>query len=106
MKNKLLKFGRWAEKNWIQIVVIVGLFLMLELALFFFSWLIGCWCNALLSMHFELSSCWAGIGAIGTALGVVVGLGKAAWTKYSTNTAHKEHNLIKSVTDKIGGIGK
>nr|DAW54614.1 MAG TPA: hypothetical protein [Caudoviricetes sp.] len=106
MKNKLLKFGRWAEKNWIQIVVIVGLFLMLELALVFFSWLAGYWCNALFGTHFELSSCWAGIGAIGTALGVVVGLGKAAWTKYSTNTAHTENGLIKSVTDKIGGIGK
>lgn len=41
MKNKLLKFGRWAETNWIQIVVIVGLFLMLELALVFSRGLLG-----------------------------------------------------------------
>lgn len=107
MKNKVLKFGRWAEKNWVQIVVITGLFLMMELVLVFISWLVGYWSNALLDMHFELSSCWAGIGAIGTALGLVIGVAKAAWTKYAMQQpAANTPSPAQHIIDKIGGMGK
>jgi hypothetical protein len=74
--------------------------------------------NALYGMHFELSSCLAGIGASITGLGGVIGLGKACWTKYGYDsryntpagtmpkvpeTAVKTANTVEKVVSKLKG---
>ena len=38
---------------------LVGAFLLL-----FLSWLIGYYANGLLGTHFDLASCWGGVGAV------------------------------------------
>lgn len=88
MKEQILTFGSWAEEHWIQIVILAAVVLLGALALVFLSWLIGYWLNALYGMKFELNSCWTGIGSVGTALGIVVGLAKAAWTKYGMDSRY------------------
>ena len=80
--KKIVQFGHWAEKNWLSLVIVLGVTMMIFLYFVMISWLIGYWANALYGMHFELASCLAGIGASITGLGGVIGLGKACWTKY------------------------
>lgn len=53
---------------------IIEIFASMFIILFMF-WGIGYWANALLNMHFELQSCWAGFAALG-------GSGTLACVKY------------------------
>lgn len=59
---------------------------MLLLVTVVLSWLYGYWSNGILGTHFEISSCWTGVGAIAAAFASIVGLAKAAWTKYSQDS--------------------
>lgn len=86
MKKQLLSFASWSERHWIQIVILALLLMLVFLCLVFVSWLIGYWGKALLGINFDLSSCWQGVGTVGTGLGLVAALAKAAWTKYSTDS--------------------
>ena len=82
MKDKIVRFSRWAQKNWLALVIFLSVLMMLFLCAVMFSWLYGYWSNALKGTHFELASCWQGITVVCTGIAGVVALGKACWTKY------------------------
>nr|DAT91032.1 MAG TPA: hypothetical protein [Caudoviricetes sp.] len=82
MKSKIISLGKWGQKHWLQLIVIMSVVMMIFLCLVLFSWLFGYWSNALCGTHFELMSCWSGVTAVGGGIAVIVGLAKAAWTKY------------------------
>lgn len=86
-KRDFLKFCLWAEAHWISLVVATTTALLVCLVLAYLSWLVGYWCNGLLGTHFDLNSCWAGIGAIGTGMLSVAGMAGAAWSKYKVDSA-------------------
>ena len=44
-------------------------FLMVFLGLVLLSWLAGYWCNGLLGTHFEINSCWQGLGGVAALAG-------------------------------------
>lgn len=50
----------WLHNNWL------GVILIMTITTFIF-WAVGYIANGLYSYHFELGSCWAGMGAIATA---------------------------------------
>lgn len=77
---------KWSEVHWLSLVIALALFVMCFFCLVMVSWLIGYYANAIFSMHFELGSCWQGIAITGGAFGVVMGLAKAGWTKYKTDS--------------------
>lgn len=118
MKNKITALGQWGQKHWLQLIIIMSIVMMIFLCAVMVSWLVGYWANALYGMHFELSSCLAGIGASITGLGGVIGLGKACWTKYGYDsryntpagimpkvpeTAVKTANTVEKVVSKLKG---
>lgn len=82
MKNRITALGRWGQKHWLQLIIIMSIVMMIFLFLVLFSWLFGYWSNALRGTHFELTSCWSGVTAVGGGIATIVGLAKAAWTKY------------------------
>ncbi|WP_101913350.1 hypothetical protein [Megasphaera vaginalis (ex Bordigoni et al. 2020)] len=82
MKSRIIKFGKWAERNWLPLIIIIACVMMIFLCLVLISWLYGYWSNALLGTRFEITSCWQGVTAVITGLAGIVGLAKAAWTKY------------------------
>lgn len=84
--KRFAEFGSWAQHNWLALVIFLLLIMMLFICAVMFSWLFGFWSNALYGTHFELSSCWQGVGVIVTGLGGVAALAKAAWSKYSTDS--------------------
>lgn len=86
LMNKILIFAGWAQANWLALVVIMTIIWMLFLCAVAFSWLFGYWSNALNDTHFEIGSCWTGIGAIGVAFGSILSLAGAAWAKYHTDS--------------------
>lgn len=88
MKDKIVRFSAWAQKNWLALVIFLSVLMMLFLCAVMFSWLYGYWSNALKGTHFELASCWTGITVVGTGIAGVVGLGKAAWTKLSIDSQY------------------
>jgi hypothetical protein len=57
----------WLHDNWL------GVILIMSVTTFLF-WTIGYFANGLFGYHFDLASCWAGMGAIATA--AVAGWGK------------------------------
>lgn len=57
-------------------------FLMVFLGLVLLSWLAGYWCNGLLGTHFEINSCWQGLGGIVAGLGGVAALAGTQYAKY------------------------
>ena len=67
-----------------QKLVITALILVMMLFLCFvmFSWLAGYWLNATRDMHFEINSCWQGVGVVVTGLGGVAALAGSAWCKH------------------------
>lgn len=114
MKNKIIRFGRWAEKNWLQIIIVLGVLMMVFLCLILTSWLIGYWANALYGMKFELNSCWAGVSAVAAGIVTIVGLAKAAWTKYGYDSRYNTPSgkppmpppaadNVNNVINRIGG---
>lgn len=91
MKSRFMKFCSWAQANWLALVIFLTVVWMLFLCIVAFSWLYGFWANGLYGTHFDLGSCWQGIGAIMLGFGSILGLAKAAWTKYQ---ADSEHNTL------------
>jgi len=55
----------WLQKHIAVICMAFGLFSGMFVIV---SWGIGYYANALFNMHFDLASCWSGIGAIGVGL--------------------------------------
>ncbi len=80
--KKIVRFGHWAEKNWLALIIMLSVIMMIFLCLILCSWLYGYWSNALQGTKFELMSCWSGVTAVGGGIATIVGLAKAAWTKY------------------------
>ncbi|MCI1750944.1 MAG: hypothetical protein LKI17_06440 [Megasphaera cerevisiae] len=88
MKEKIIEFGKWAEENWLALIIILGIVMMIFLCAVMVSWLIGYWSNALWGKHFDLNSCWSGVTVVITGLGGIVALAKAAWTKYGMDSRY------------------
>lgn len=109
MKAKIIAFGKWAQDNWLALIIIMGIIMMIFLCLVMISWLYGYWANALYGMHFELSSCWSGITVVVTGLGGVAALAKAAWTKYGMDSRYNSEpgrpisGLVHNIQPK-GGV--
>ena len=80
--KKIVQFGHWAEKNWLALIIMLSVIMMIFLCLILCSWLYGYWSNALKGTKFELMNCWSGVSAVAGGLAGIVGLAKAAWTKY------------------------
>ena len=57
-------------------------FRMLFLGLVLFSWLYGYWSNGIYGTHFEINSCWQGLGGIVAGLGGVATLAGSQYAKY------------------------
>lgn len=94
MKNKIVKFGKWAERNWLALVIFALVIMLVGVIAVMASWFVGFWANALAGTKFDLGSCWQGIGVIIAGLGGITALAKAAWTKYD----------IDSRYNSIGGL--
>lgn len=88
MRDKVQRFGQWAESHWLALVIIMVTCMLGFLLLVLVSWLIGYWANAIYHTSFELESCWSGVAAIGTGLGSVAALATAAWAKYHTDSKY------------------
>ena len=88
MKQKIISFGRWAEKNWLALVIFMVVIMLLFLCAVMVSWLYGYWSNALWHTKFELNSCWQGISVVIAGLGGITALAKAAWTKYNIDSQY------------------
>ncbi|MUP48904.1 hypothetical protein C3L57_06835 [Veillonellaceae bacterium M2-8] len=88
MRDKVQRFGQWAESHWLALVIIMVTCMLMFLLLVLLSWLIGYWANAIYHTSFELESCWSGVAAIGTGLGSVAALATAAWAKYHTDSKY------------------
>ena len=86
MKNKILQLADWCEVHWLALVIILSVVMMIFLCLVLFSWLYGYWSNGLTGTRFEVNSCWTGVGAIAAGIVTVIGLAKAAWTKYAADS--------------------
>lgn len=86
--KKIVQFGHWAEKNWLALVIMLSVIMMIFLCLILCSWLYGYWSNALNGTKFELMSCWSGVSAVAGGLVGIVGLAKAAWTKYGMDSRY------------------
>lgn len=86
--KKIVQFGHWAEKNWLALVIMLSVIMMIFLCLILCSWLYGYWSNALHGTKFELMGCWSGVSAVAGGLAGIVGLAKAAWTKYGMDSRY------------------
>lgn len=82
----MIAFSKWAQANWLVLVVLLTIFWMVFLCSVAFSWLYGYWANALRGTHFEIASCWTGVGAIAAAFGAILSLAGAGWAKYHTDS--------------------
>lgn len=88
MKNKIVRFSKWAQANWLALVIFMVILMLLFVCAIMFSWLFGYWSNALHGTKFDLNSCWSGITVVITGLGGVAALAKAAWTKYNADSQY------------------
>lgn len=88
MKEDFMKFTTWAQENWLAVIIFLSVIMMLFLCTVMASWLYGYWSNALRGTRFDLGSCWQGITVVATGLAGIVWLGKAAWTKYATDSQY------------------
>lgn len=86
LKKKIVHFAKWAEDNWLAMIIFAMVSMLCFVSLIAFSWLFGYWSNALYGTRFELNSCWQGITAVITGMGGIAALAKAAWTKYRTDS--------------------
>ena len=104
MKKEILSFAKWAQANWLALVIFMAILMMLFVFAIFFSWLYGYWSNALYGTKFELGSCWTGVSAVITGLGSVIALAKAGWTKYGMdsqyNTPLGEHPAMQQIRNE------
>lgn len=104
MKNKLMAFGQWATDHWLTIVVLMSVTMIFFLCAIIVSWLIGYWANALYEMKFELNSCWSGVSAVAAGIVTIVGLAKAAWTKYGLDSKYNSEEGVIPVIPAFGKI--
>lgn len=104
MKQKFLLLTAWAQREWLAIIIFMVIITMAFLCLVLSSWTLGYWLKALYGYDFELNSCWQGVSAIGAALGLIVALAKAAWTKYDTDSRY--NSPIAEPIDKTKIIEK
>lgn len=88
MKKLFKDVSKWAQKNWLAIIIFLAVAMMGFLCLVMFSWLYGYWSNALAGTKFDLGSCWQGISVVVAGLGGVVALAKACWTKYGMDSKY------------------
>lgn len=88
MKKEILSFAKWAQANWLALVIFMVILMLLFVCAIMFSWLFGYWSNALRGTKFDLNSCWSGITVVITGLGGVAALAKAAWTKYNADSQY------------------
>ena len=88
MRQRIVQFGRWAEKNWLALVILMVCIMLGFLCVVMASWLIGFWANALYGTKFELGSCWQGLAVVFTGLSGTTALAKAAWTKYNIDSQY------------------
>ena len=102
MKDKIIRFGSWCETNWLPLVIILALIMMVFLVLVLLSWLFGYWSNGLRGTHYEINSCLTGIGAVCTGIATVVGLAKAAWTKYGYDSKYNTPQGMPPVSGQKG----
>lgn len=72
----IVKVMKFLHDNWVGVIFMMMLIL-------FSVWLFAFFANGLLGCHFELASCWAGVGAIATA--AAAGWGK--WVVDSRNNS-------------------
>ena len=65
------------------------------------------WSNGLYGTHFEINSCWQGVSAVGAGIVTVVGLAKAAWTKYGLDSKYNSPEGQKpNMTTSLIKIGE
>lgn len=107
MKEKLIRFGKWAQHNWLALIIFLAVVMMAFLCLVMVSWLYGYWSNALAGTKFELGSCWQGITVVATGLGGIVALAKACWTKYGMDSkfnsaAGQKPYVVNAAADFVG----
>lgn len=104
MKSRCIRFGEWAQANWLALIAMLAVVLFILLVVIVLSWLYGFWSNGLYGTHFEINSCWQGVSAVGAGIVTIVGLAKAAWTKYGLDSKYNSpegqkpnmtHSLIK-----------
>lgn len=88
MKSRFIRFGEWAQTNWLALIAILAVVLFVLLVVIVLSWLYGFWSNGLCGTKFEINSCWQGVSAVGAGIVTVVGLAKAAWTKYGLDSKY------------------
>ena len=98
MKNKIITLGRWGQKHWLQLIIIMSIVMMIFLCAVMVSWLVGYWANALYGMRFELSSCWS---VVVTGMAGIVALAGACWTKYHTDSKFNSPSGIPPVVNRI-----
>lgn len=106
MKNQIISLGQWGQKHWLQLIVIMSVVMMIFLCLVLFSWLFGYWSNALCGTHFELMSCWSGVTAVGSGIAAIVGLAKAAWTKYGYDSRFNSARYMPPVPQQKMSTGQ
>ena len=106
MKSKFIKFGEWVQSNWLALIAILAVVLFVLLVVIVLSWLYGFWSNGLYGTKFEINSCWQGVSAVGAGIVTVVGLAKAAWTKYGLDSKYNSpEGQRPSITNSLVKIG-
>ncbi len=90
MKNnsKISKVGKYFQKNWLSVVIIMTAILMSFVLMVCASWLYGYWSNALYGTKFEINSCWQGFTILITGLGGIVALAKAGYTGFKVDSIY------------------
>ena len=86
MKQKIIQLGKWGQRNWLPLIIIMSICMMIFLCTVMISWLVGFWANALLGMLFESASCRPGISVVVTGMAGIVALAGACWTTYHTDS--------------------
>ena len=106
MQSKFLKFCEWAQSNWLALIAILAVVLFILLVVIVLSWLYGFWSNGLYGTKFEINSCWQGVSAVGAGIVTVVGLAKAAWTKYGLDSKYNSpEGQRPNITNSLMKIG-
>lgn len=109
MKDKVVRFAKWAQKNWLALIIFLSVLMMLFLCAVMFSWLYGYWSNALRGTRFELQSCWTGVTVVCTGVAGIVSLGKACWTKYGLDSKYNSEQgkpLASNITNTVSTMAK
>ena len=89
------------------VITMLILVMMVFLCLVMGSWLFGYWANAIWGYHFEIGSCWQGIGVVITGLGGVAALAGSAWakhyidSKYNSEEGEMPRNAVSRAIDNV-----